>query len=264
MASELPATDLQADLNELSGTRQWLAWFGAMAAVVLALYLLQAVFNYPDGIKYVILSLFVVSLLKSYRDITMLERETRYASQQVQQLGEVNDIAEFLGVAKRSIFRSHIEGLHTIFLNDSSIRQDSLIEVVHARLMARNKVVELFASVLITLGLIGTIIGLIGAQTGLEQVLEGVGQDTDSLFEGMKGTVTGLGTAFYTTLFGAVFGGVVLRILTSVVDANILNYMAHLSELTEVHVLPAMRRTASRLEAAGYYRNLGGADPSHA
>jgi biopolymer transport protein ExbB/TolQ len=259
MQSASQTASLQAGLGALSGVRQWQAWAAAMIGTLILLLLLHVGLGYDKGINFVIFGLFGVTMFKSWRDISFLERETRKASRQVDQLGELNDIAEFVRVAEPSIFRSHIEGLHTIFLNDSTIDQGSLIEVIHARLMARNKVVELFASVLITLGLIGTIIGLIAAQTGLEGVLDSVGNSSDGLFGEMKKTLTGLATAFETTLFGAVFGGVILRILTSVVDANILNYMAHLSQLTEVHVLPAMRRTAARLEAAGYYRNLGAA-----
>jgi hypothetical protein len=123
-------------------------------------------------------------------------------------------------------------------------------------LIARNKVVELFSSILITLGLIGTIVGLIMSVGGLSQTLESSSSGSDDIFAGMLKTVKGLEAAFYTTLLGALSGGVILRILTNVVDSAILRYMAHLAELTEVNVLPPLRRMAIQLERSGYYRNL--------
>jgi hypothetical protein len=67
------------------------------------------------------------------------------------------------------------------------------------------------------------------------------------------GALSGLDTAFYTTLLGAIFGGVMLRVLTNVVEANITKYAAHVAELTEVNVLPSMRRMARQLEKSGFY-----------
>lgn len=151
------------------------------------------------------------------------------------------------------MFRTHIQSLHTIFLSHSDISQEKVLDVAHARLVARNRVVELLASILITLGLIGTILGLLIAVGGLGQVLQG-DAGSEGIKAGLQETISGMGTAFYTTLFGSAAGGVVLRILTSVVDANIIRYVAHLAELSEVQVLPAMRRTAAQLEAQGYYR----------
>ncbi len=241
-------------LNEASAKTQWLTWFTTMLGVSLVLLGAYMIFGSATGILLVIFGLFAATIIKSFRDIRFLDRETRLASEQVSVLAEVNDVTGFLERAKKSVFRSHIAALHTIFLSDSKIDQDNLIEVLHCRLMARNRVVELFASILITLGLIGTIVGLIQSISGLGVLID---NDSDSaLRDGMAATVAGLGTAFYTTLLGAIFGGVMLRILTSVVDANIMRYTAHLAELTEVNVLPAMRRMAARLEKAGYYSRL--------
>lgn len=265
MASEAPSAKSfepgSGTLAGVSGKAAWLAWFCGLTLAAAALAALQIATGWSDGITVVICGLFAVTLVKSFRDIRSLDRETRLASAQVKMLREVNDIAAFLGKAKPSVFRSHIQSLYTIFLAGPTISQDNLIEVTHARLMARNKTVELFASILITLGLIGTIVGLLVSVGGLDRLLDAGATDADALVGGMRTTVAGLSTAFYTTLFGAVFGGVMLRILTSIVDAEILRYVAHLSELTEVHVLPAMRRTAARLEESGYYRSLDAAKP---
>lgn len=252
-----PPIGITNELETINGKKQWAIWFFTMTGCCVVMMLLYGIFGttgtWLDYMTLLILGLFIATLVKSWRDIVFLDRETRLASKQVRQLMEINDIAQFVSASEPSVFRAHIGALHTILMKHSDIRQDSLIEITHARFMARNKVVELFASILITLGLIGTIIGLLLSVGGLQEVIAG-GTEMDDIKSGMGKTISGLSTAFYTTLVGSIFGGVILRILTSVVDANIMRYMAHLAELTEVHVLPAMRRIAAQLDASGYYK----------
>lgn len=109
--------------------------------------------------------------------------------------------------------------------------------------MARNRLTELFSSILVTLGLIGTIIGLVLMMDGLQAAMAGgAGEELISkLMDKDVGPLRGLGTAFYTTLMGSISGGIVLRVLTNVVDTNIMRYTAHIAELTEVFVLPHLR-----------------------
>ncbi|MEL7473308.1 MAG: MotA/TolQ/ExbB proton channel family protein [Planctomycetota bacterium] len=251
----MPTQSYGTQFELLSARSQWLAWMVSIASITIVLILAYALFGNASGILFVILGLFAATLYKSFRDISFLDKKTRLASDQVSLLVELNDVGAFLDEARKSVFRAHIAALHTIFLAHPQIDQDNLIEVLHARLKARNRVVELFASILITLGLIGTIVGLIQSIGGLGNVIS-ASNDIDAMQQGLNETLGGLGTAFYTTLLGALFGGVMLRILTSVVDANITRYTAHLAELTEVNVLPAMRRMATRLERGGYYEKL--------
>jgi len=247
-------------------------WFAGTLGVIVTIALAREILP-SDLFLWVVLlviaGFFAFTLLRSFADVSYLDYETHLASEQVRQLAELNDIGQFIEVAKPSMFRQHIESLYTIFKSHPEIQQDSLIEVTHARLMARNKVVELFSSVLVTLGLIGTIVGLIDSTAGLSDAMTsmfGAGQASEAAVEaGAEGdmlgpamitTFGGLKTAFYTTLLGSLFGGVILRLLTNVVDAAILRYIAHLAELTEVNVLPALRRMALTLQEQGYYASL--------
>lgn len=249
---------LAANLRQGSGMQAWMCWCGGLILATLAI-LVPVMFGYGSGIPVylMIFGMFAAALYRNWGDMRFLDRETKLASGQVQRLQKLNDVSAFLDEEFDSIFKTHIHSLHTMFQNSPHISQDALIEVLHARLAARNRTVELFASVLITLGLIGTIVGLIISIGGLGGVLKADNSDSAQLLAEMSTTFDGLGTAFVTTLLGALFGGVILRILGSVVDSSILSYSAHIGELTEVYVLPAMRRAAARLEEAGYYRNLG-------
>lgn len=244
-----------AEIERLSARSQWLLWFVTMSVVVVLLTAF-AWLGFGSAIILVMLGMFGWAISKSWSDVNFLHRETVRASEQVDQLLEFNDIATFLLQARRSLFRSHINALHEIFLASPEISQDNLVEILHSRLLARNRVVDLFGSILITLGLIGTIIGLIGMMGGMEVAVSGADGDSGAMADGMMQSLGGMSTAFYTTLIGAIFGGVMIRILTNVVDASIMRYTAHLAELTEVHVLPAMRRMAKTLEKRGYYDNL--------
>lgn len=257
------ATSFASQFETVSGLAQWRKWLFSLLGLSFAVIFLAYLFpeNGLENSMYLLIFGFAVaSIYKSYQDAVFLNKETNLASSQVQLLTELNDIAEFLEKAEVSVFRNHIESLYTIFLAHPDIKQDNLIEVLHSRLLARNRVVELFASILITLGLVGTILGLIVMMGNLRQELGGsaggAGDNLIGRLMGAGGPLDGLDTAFYTTLLGALFGGVILRILTSVVDANIMKYTAHLAELTEVNVLPFMRRIADRLEKGGYYDSV--------
>jgi len=246
----------EAQFRRISGRGQWIAWLFAMAVtagVVIGGYLVAGT---TDGMVAVIAGLFVLLLGKSFLDITFLDRESKLASEQARMLAEAGDIGVFLERSRASVFRAHIGALFTMMNTDSVIGQDKLIEIVHARLVSRNRTTELFASVLVTLGLIGTIIGLIQAIAGLDTLISADDADSGGIADGLLTAVGGLSTAFYTTLAGAVFGGVVLRVLSGVVSTNVTAYVAHLAELTEVHVLPSMRRVANGLERSGYYARL--------
>lgn len=236
-----------AQFEMLSGLGQWLVW---LAILLLGCAILGVAYIFGGkaieyGMYLVISGLAIGLIFKGYLDARFLDRETKLADEQVRILEQVDDFESFLQLAPKSVFRTHIENLNTIAQSHSEIHQDNLIEVLHTRLIARNKVTELFSSILITLGLIGTIVGLIVMMTKLTEVMKGgITDDFVVQLVGDTGPLSGLGVAFVTTLLGAVFGGVILRVLTSVVEANIMRYTAHLAELTEVYVLPHMRHMA--------------------
>ncbi len=195
---------------------------------------------------FVIGALGIGLILKSFLDARQIQRQTDLASSQIRILEEVDNFEDFLNRSSSSIFRSHIENLYIISQAHGEISQDNLIEVLHSRLMARNKIVELFSSILITLGLIGTILGLIIMMDSLTEIMGNAVIDENfmKILVDEGGPLSGLGVAFVTTLIGAIMGGVVLRVLTNVVGSNIMEYIAHIAELTEVYVLPHLRSIA--------------------
>lgn len=239
-------------------TARWGTWLGLMlggSILLTSAYVLKPpqVF-WLDYLTWVIIALFGVLLIKSFADVRTIDREARLAAEQVDLLQREGDVAAFLQHAEKSAFQQHIASLYTIMRAHSDISQDTLIELMHAKLISRNKFGELLSGILITLGLIGTIIGLLISVGPLGKVLADAGGDIQDVKKSLSQTMAGLGTAYYTTLCGAAFGGVILRILTNIIDVAVTQYVALLAELTEVNVLPALRRSAAALEEQGYYR----------
>lgn len=245
------AESFAAQFDSMTGMTRWLVWLAVMCAIT-AVFIIGFLYDRENkhgiveyGLYFLMGGVGVSLMVKCFIDVKFLDREMRLTSSQVQVLESVDDFETFFAQAERSVFRSHIENLHTISLTEREFNQDNLIQILHERLMSGNRVVDLFGSILVTLGLIGTMVGLVQMMGSLSTVIDEKGASNllDNL-AGEGGPFGGLETAFNTTLLGAVLGGVMLRVLGNVVDSNTVRYTAHLAELTEVHVLPYMRKQA--------------------
>lgn len=240
---------------------RWIIWLAALLTIAGVLFV-SFKHGHLTTAFYVIM--FIVASLGvtlSFLAAKFIHEQDELASSQVEELTETNDVKQFIEQGEPSLFHTHIENLYTIVQNHWKIEQDALLNILHARLSARNRTAQLLSGILITLGLIGTIVGLILMMNRLQGSLAdekiGTSSDTDVLQTvlGPGGALEGLGTAYYTSLIGLSLGGVVLRILSAVNESSISTYIAHLNELTEVHVLPIMRRLASSLSKSGYYND---------
>ncbi|MEM6394087.1 MAG: hypothetical protein AAF797_15075 [Planctomycetota bacterium] len=253
----------RTDIHTLGARRpllEWTIYAGAMAigvAILAGPLLGQALTADTSHISAVIGMLFLAAVAKNFLDMRFIARQVALAEAQVRQLQATNNIAAFLKDSEPSLFRDHIANLYEVFRRDVNISQDNLVTLMQTRLLSRTRVVEFASGVLVTLGLVGTIIGLIASAGGLGQVFDAAAQATgsaagsgggpgggDGILEGMRQTLNGMGIAFYTTLMGAILGGVCLRLLSSLVDAAIDHIVSRIAELTEVYILPILRRAA--------------------
>lgn len=195
-------------------------------------------------ISLIILVIFVFAVLKNFFDMRFINRQMKLTNGQIDQLRKTNNIYNFLSSSEPSLFRDHIDNLHEIFRRDFNISQDNLITLLQARLLSRTRIVDFSSSILVTLGLVGTIIGLIRSADGLGEVFTTMARGDTSIMEGVDAALGGMGVAFYTTLMGAILGGVCLRLLSNLVDANTEHIVSHIAELTEIYILPILRRAA--------------------
>lgn len=223
---------------------------GALVVLVAGRFIYEAVQNdlrqaanqQGTYVSIIILSLFVFAVVKNFFDIRFIHRQARLTDKQINTLRQTNNIYVFLQNSESSLFRDHIDNLHEIFRRDVNISQDNLVTLLQSRLLAKTRVVEFCSSILVTLGLVGTIIGLIQSAGGLGEVFKAMASEDGSIMEGVDAALGGMGVAFYTTLMGAVLGGVCLRLLSNLVDANTEHIVSHIAELTEIYILPILRR----------------------
>ncbi len=249
----LPSEAQHSSLARRNPVGRWVMYaslLGMLMLLTAGRQLFAALSADPTGLCVFILLVFLGALCKSFFDVLYIHRQIRLADTQIQTLWKTNNIARFLKATHASLFRSHIHNLHHIYKLDTQIDQDNLVVLLQSRLLARTKIVDLCSSILVTLGLVGTIIGLISSVAGLGIVMDNVGTEGDALLGGMRETLSGMGVAFYTTLFGAILGGVCLRILGNVVDENVDFLVAHLAELSEVYILPVLRNAARLRETS--------------
>lgn len=193
-------------------------------------------------VSIIILTLFGFAVVKNFFDIRFINKQARLTSKQIDTLRQTNNIYVFLQNSEPSLFRDHIDNLHEIFRRDCNISQDNLVTLLQSRLLAKTRLVEFCSSILVTLGLVGTIIGLIQSAGGLGEVFKAMSAEDGSIMDGVDAALGGMGVAFYTTLMGAVLGGVCLRLLSNLVDANTEHIVSHIAELTEIYILPILRR----------------------
>ena len=143
------------------------------------------------------------------------------------------------------LFEKHIDNLSAIYnsLNDGDVDQTNSLDYLSNQLTRREEFVRLGSNVLITLGLIGTITGLIISITGLEEVMTSLGDDGTVVVGGLKQALSGMGTAFYTTLFGAILGGFFLKLMHQS-SINIADEIIDdISLKSEVYILPHLKKT---------------------
>jgi len=213
--------------------------------VVAQSYVVAAITLDKSGLSFFITLIFLAALVKSYLDVRYVDRQICLSNKQVKELWDVKKIDKFIKNSSDGIFHNHIHNLHRIYVRDDAISQDNLVGFLQTNLFATKlRVCELIAGLLVTMGLVGTVIGLIGSVGGIGGVIDSIGNDSDALLGSMKETLGGMGTAFYTTLLGAVLGGVVLKILNNIVENNINYLVAHVAELSEIYILPALRSHA--------------------
>lgn len=114
-----------------------------------------------------------------------------------------------------------VDAMHTIFERNGRVDVDALIDVEFAAQHRMSQFVGLLGNLMITLGLIGTVLGMTITMNGLSGALGSLGVNQHLLVEGLRSAMSGMGVAFYTTLIGSVLGGVLLRVFAWITDASV-------------------------------------------
>lgn|GEM_PF-3158394 len=239
---------LQLDRDPL---KEWLTYV-SIAAVLLVFaagkYIVSALIYDTSYLCIVIFALFCLGLLINLRGVLRLRSEYVCAAVCMNNLKKDGGMKQVTASTPAGIFHQHVIDLFNIAKYDDNFTQDSLITLLYSRMMSQSKIVDILSGVLVSLGLIGTIVGLISMTDGLSITLTTLGDQgkATDLLSGMRTTMAGLGTAFYTTLVGAILGSVVLRILNNVYTSNVDHLVTYVASTAEVTIVPRLKRDARR------------------
>ena len=197
----------------------WVVWAAAAIVIYLGLYQDTEVWDFiqhdPSRITWAIIGLFAMGVATSFVLTLLLTFEFT----KVDELEHIAKRNGWLGIQeadKKGCVAEFFQSLRTIIDNNGELNIEALVDVEFSVYQRISHVLEIFGNLLITLGLIGTVVGLTLTLTGLTSSLDSLGQDQDQLLSGLRGAMAGMGTAFYTTLLGAVLGGVLLRIFAHI------------------------------------------------
>ncbi len=192
----------------------WTIWAAAAIVVYLTLYRDTEVWSFlkddTSRITWLILGLFAMGLVASFALTMMITREALRAQilEKTARAGGIHAIE--IKSSRRAVDRFFYSIKATMEVRGEP-DVETLLNVELAVYERISRTVELIGHLLITLGLIGTVMGLTLTLTGLTGSLNALGHDQEMLLLGLRQAMGGMGTAFYTTLLGAVLGGVLLR-----------------------------------------------------
>ncbi|MBC8148015.1 MAG: MotA/TolQ/ExbB proton channel family protein [Bacteroidetes bacterium] len=203
-------------------------------------------FSDQTGISYVIVILFALFYgLNVINTLYYKKEQNILAQNHMPQFNPEIDDIEFEGTGLLAL---HISNLSAIYrnLNDGEVTQDRALDIIANRLARREYFVQLGGNIMITLGLIGTVTGLIIAITGLESVMTSLGESGKMIIPGLKQALSGMGTAFYTTLFGAILGGFFLKLMHQASSNMVDEIIDDIAFKAEISVLPFFKKTVEQ------------------
>jgi MotA/TolQ/ExbB proton channel family len=216
----------------------WVVWAAAATVIYLSMYqdtdVLTFVKHDPSRITWAIIGLFALGVTTSFVLTILLTLE----SIKVDELENAAKRDGWLGIdqtEKKGCVAEFFNSLHIIVNNNGELNIEALVDVEFSIYQRIAHALEIIGNLLITLGLIGTVAGLTLTLTGLTSSLDALGQDQAQLLSGLRGAMAGMGTAFYTTLLGAVLGGVLLRIFAHIDENGVASLEDSLTRICLVY-----------------------------
>lgn len=227
----------------------WIVWGAAAIMIYFGVYKDTDVWNFvkhdPSRITWAIIGLFGLGVITSFILTILLTLE----SLKVDHLEEIARKKGWLGIQetrKKLCVASYFNSLRTVVENNGELNIEALVDVEFSIYQRTAHALEIIGNLLITLGLIGTVAGLTLTLTGLTGSLEALGENQEQLLEGLRHAMSGMGTAFYTTLLGAVLGGVLLRIFAHIDENGIDSLENTLTRICLVYCSADFKPTLGR------------------
>lgn len=228
----------------------WLVWASAATTIYLSLYLDTDILDFlshdESKITWIIIFLFLVGVFASFLLTITITGEHIEAANQEELAAEKGLMGLEKTGKKAKTVNTFFKSLKIVATSNETPQIEVLLDMEYATLNRRSHTIEVLGNLLITLGLIGTVMGLTLTLTGLTTSLDALGQDQDLLLQGLRKAMGGMGTAFYTTLLGAVLGGVLLRIFALITDNGIGALQDYITKICMVHLSSDFKPTVER------------------
>ncbi len=184
-------------------TKTFISWtiFSGMSLAVMILIFIKYVFALDtiSQIFLIIITLiFLLGLFFSYRQQSLLYNENN---------------ALIFDNRKDGVGKSIIDEIKNQYADTNLNILKEYIKIYESKVGRYLNMIVSLSNILITSGFLGTVFGLIIAMSGLRGAMATSGNgNAATLLNEMNNILSGVDTAFYTTLFGAFGGGISLRI----------------------------------------------------
>jgi len=202
----------------------WMVWASTALVVYLTLYRDTELWSFlehdPSRITWLIMGLFALGVIGSFLLTLAVTKESVRAVQLDKEARE-GGLRAIKIVSVSHAADRFFQAIKSTLERNGETDVEALLRIELASYERIAHTIEVIGSLLITLGLIGTVMGLTLTLTGLTGSLEALGHDQEMLLSGLRRAMTGMGTAFYTTLLGAVLGGVLLRMFAQIIQHGV-------------------------------------------
>lgn len=197
----------------------WLLWALTALWIYLWLYDDPRIWAFVEqdssGITWLIIAMFVFGVVTSLVLCIRVSLESARCGVVTKMAREGGLFSLKLDRPRRGVDR-FFRALRTTVNGEGQADVSQLMRTEFARYERSSNNVELTGTLLVTMGLIGTVLGLTLTLAGLTGSLDALGQDQEEMLNSLRQAMGGMSTAFYTTLLGAVLGGILLRVFAQI------------------------------------------------
>jgi len=213
-----------ADQRALRTFALWMGWCISSLTVFTMLYRKANVMDFvahdTTRITWIILGMFVLGVAISFIQAMRLTAEW-FRAYRIESMVKRDGLAGVTMRGGRHIVDRFTDALRIISERNGRVDVESLVDVEFSAQHRTSQFVSLLGNLMITLGLIGTVLGMTITMNGLHGALGALGINQDLLVDGLRTAMSGMGVAFYTTLMGSVLGGILLRVFSWITDASV-------------------------------------------
>lgn len=213
-----------ADQRALRTFALWMGWGISSLTVFTMLYRKANVMDFvahdTTRITWIILGMFALGVAISFIQAMRLTAEW-FRAYRIEGMVKRDGIAGVTLRGGRHIVDRFTDALRLIAERNGRLDVESLVDVEFSAQHRTSQFVSLLGNLMITLGLIGTVLGMTITMNGLHGALGALGINQNLLVDGLRTAMNGMGVAFYTTLMGSVLGGILLRVFSWITDASV-------------------------------------------